>query len=78
MMKSISGFVCTLILASFLSVLVLFACGCGPHPRLGETQAEAERRRIRNSRIAQQQLGEDIETCLLLKKPCRLSTKRIP
>ena len=44
----------------------------------GETEAEGRRRHIRNDRINQQGLSQDIDRALLLDKPSKLSDKRVP
>jgi hypothetical protein len=45
--------------------------------QLGETEAEGRRRHLRNKRLNQQQLMEDIDAFLLLDEPSRLTTRRI-
>ena len=65
-------------LLCFICVLILFASGCKSYAQMGETEAEGRRRHIRNLRLAQQQLMEDIDAFLLLDRPCGLSEKRIP
>ena len=72
-MKNASA--CTVILVVVLCVLVFLPCGCG---QLGETEAEGRRRHLRNMRINQQELMEDIDRALLIDKPSKLSDKRIP
>lgn len=61
-----------------LYALILFTIGCESYAQMGETEAEGRRRHIRNFRIAQQQLMEDINTFWLIDEPCRLNEKRIP
>jgi hypothetical protein len=76
-MKSVSAFVCKVILAVLLSALIFlpFGCSCS---QLGETTAEGNRRHLWNLRIERQELMEDVDESLLLDQPSRLSDKRIP
>ncbi len=76
-MKSVSAFVCKVILAVFLSALIFLPFGCSSE-QVGETTAEGNRRHLRNLRINQQELMEDADESLLLDQPSRLSDKRIP
>ena len=78
MMKSVSVSVCKVILAFLLCALIFLPCGCGPYAQPGETEAEGNRRHIRNLAISQQQLMEDIDRIMLFDKPSKLSEKRIP
>jgi hypothetical protein len=67
-----------LILAALgvILVVLVFACfGCG---QLGETEAQGNRRHLRNLRINQQELMEDVDRTLLSDKPSKLTDKRIP
>jgi hypothetical protein len=57
-----------------LCALVVWLTGCA---QPGESTAEGHRRHLRNIRINQQQMVEDIDTVLLSDKPTRLSDKRI-
>ena len=78
MMKNVSVFVCKVVLGIIVCALVFLPYGCGSYAQLGETEAEARRRHLRNARINRQELAEDIDTALLLDKPSRLTDKRIP
>ncbi len=44
----------------------------------GETEAQGRRRHIRNARINQQELMEDVDKTLLVDKPSKLTDKRVP
>ena len=57
-----------------LCVLVFVLSGC---QQLGETKAEARRRRIRNSRIDQRTLKEDVEMFFHADEPSKLTERRI-
>jgi hypothetical protein len=59
-----------------LCALAVIPCGCGR--QLGETRAEAHRRRIRNQRINRQEILADVDAILLDDKPSRCTSKRIP
>ena len=50
----------------------------GELAQLGETEAEGRRRHLRNRRINQQQLMEDIDRVMMFDKPSKLTDKRIP
>jgi hypothetical protein len=58
-----------------LVVLFFICCSC---EQLGETEAEGNRRHLRNLRINQQQLMEDIDRTMMFDKPSKLTDKRIP
>jgi len=60
-----------------LCFLLFLIQGCSM-AQPGETAAEGHRRHVRNRRIAQQQLMEDIDKVLLYDGPSKLSTRRIP
>jgi len=72
-MKNASA--CTVILVVVLCVLIFLPCGCS---QMGETEAEGHRRHLRNVRINQQGLTEDIDKALLIDKPSKLTDRRIP
>ncbi len=77
MMKNASVFVCKVVLAVLLSVLVFLPSGCAQE-QPGETLAEGQRRHKRVLRINHQEMMEDIDKFLLLDRPSRLTDKRIP
>ena len=77
MMKKVSVFVCKLILAVLLSVLVFLPYGCSSQ-QPGETIAEGRRRHKRVLRINNQEMMEDIDRFLLLDQPSKLTGRRIP
>jgi hypothetical protein len=57
-------------------VVLFFVCfGCS---QLGETEAQGDQRHLRNLRINQQELIEDIDKTLLYDEPSRLTEKRVP
>lgn len=64
-----------MILGIFLFALIFWLNGCS---QPGETVAEGHRRHIRNVRINQQELNQDIDKALLFDEPSKLSDKRIP
>lgn len=63
------------VLGVILVVSCFICCGCA---QLGETEAEGHRRHLRNLRINQQQLMEDIDRTMMFDKPSELTDKRIP
>ena len=71
-MKNISV---STILAVVLCILILAMGGCS---HLGRTEEQVHRDHIRNVRLNQQQLVEDIDTFLLIDEPSKLTDKRIP
>jgi hypothetical protein len=75
-MKSVSVFVCKVILT--VIVFVFLPCGCRSYEQMGETAAEGRRRHQRNLRINRQQMMADLDTLMLLDKPSKLTDKRIP
>jgi hypothetical protein len=77
-MKSVSVFVCKVILTLILLVFVFLPCGCGSYEQMGETAAEGHRRHLRNLRINRQQMMADLDMIMLLDKPSKLTDKRIP
>lgn len=78
MMKKASVFVCKVILGIILFALVLLPWGCAFFEQPGETAAEGHRRHLRNLRLNQQALMNDIDKVLLMDKPSKLTNKRIP
>ena len=76
-MKSVSVFVCRVILGVVLSALVFLPSGCA-WDQQGETVAEGRRRHQRVRRINQQELMADLDKVMLYDKPSRLTDKRIP
>jgi len=72
-------------LSIFLLAIVIILSGCRCWPFVGgdcrqpgESDAEVNRRHIRNKRIRQQQLLEDVDTFMLTDQPSKLTDKRIP
>jgi hypothetical protein len=78
MMKSVSVFVCKVILAVVLFVFVFVPCGCRSYAQPGETAAEGLRRHQRNQSINRQEMMADLDKLMLLDKPSKLTDKRIP
>ena len=66
----------TFVLAA-LVFLMLWFCGCS-FQQPGETIAEGHRRHIRNYRVNQLEIMDDIDTALLADRPSRLSERTIP
>jgi hypothetical protein len=58
-----------------LFLLVVWLCGCSQY---GETTAEGNRRHIRNLRLNQEGLTEDVDRTMLFDDPNPLTDKRIP
>jgi len=77
MMKSVSIFVCKLILAIILCAFVFLPSGCS-FEQSGETAAEGRIRHQRNLRINSQEMMADIDKAMLFDKPSKLTDKRIP
>jgi len=77
-MKNSYVFGCKVLLGIILCALVLLPCSCASFEQPGETAAEGHRRHLRNLRINQQEMMEDIDKVLLLDRPSRLTDKRIP
>ncbi|HEW79244.1 MAG TPA: hypothetical protein ENH34_04675 [Phycisphaerales bacterium] len=73
-MKNTSVSICKVMLGAVLCTLVLWLSGCS---QPGETTAEGHRRHIRNVRLNQQELVEDIDKAIHADKPSKLSDKRI-
>ncbi len=67
--------VCKGILVIVYCSLVFLLCSCA---QSGETAAEGHRRHLRNVRINQQELMQDIDKALLIDKPSKLTDKRMP
>ena len=78
MIKSVSVFVCKVILVVALLILVFMPLGCSSFNQPGETAAEGRRRHDRIARINRQEMMADIDKALLLDKPSKLTDKRIP
>ena len=76
--KVMRDFVCKVILGAVLCALVVWLAGCGLFEQPGETMAEGHRRHLRNLRINQQELMQDIDKVMLFEKPSKLTDKRIP
>lgn len=66
----------TVILAAFLCSLLVGLVGC-TIAQQGETVAEGHRRHIRNVRINNQQLNEDLDTLFLTQEPSKLTDRTI-
>jgi len=65
----------SMVLGLALCAFVFCLTGCS-HP--GQTNAEVHRQHIRNTRINQQEMMEDIDKVMLFDKPSKLTDKRIP
>jgi hypothetical protein len=63
------------ILGIVLAVSLFICCGC---TQPGETEAEGNRRHLRNLRVNQQLLMEDIDRTMMFDRPSKLTDKRIP
>lgn len=74
-MKNVSV---SVFLGLVLCSLVLWLSSCGPYGQLGETTAEGRRRHIRNARVNQQEMIEDIDKAMLADKPRNLTNKTVP
>ena len=77
MMKSVPVFVRRVILSIVLCSLVLWLGGCR-FEQPGETTAEGRRRHLRNLRVNQQEMIQDIDRAMLMDEPSKLTDKRIP
>jgi hypothetical protein len=62
-------------LAVALVALVFVCFGCS---QPGETEAQGDQRHLRNLRINQQELMEDIDKTLLYDEPSKLTDRRVP
>ena len=76
-MKSVSVFLCKVVLPVMMLVLVFLPFGCSSS-QPGETAAEGHRRHKRMARINQQEMMADIDAVFMLDEPSRLTDKRIP
>jgi hypothetical protein len=76
--KVMRDFVCKVFLGTVLCALVVWLGGCALFEQPGETMAEGHRRHLRNLRINQQEMMQDIDRVMLFEKPSRLTDKRIP
>ncbi len=76
-MKSSYNFICKVVLALILCVLVFLNFGCSSK-QLGETKAEVRRKHKRVLRTNYREMMRDIDKVLLLDEPSKLSDKRIP
>jgi hypothetical protein len=63
------------ILGVILVASIFICCGCA---QPGETAADGHRRHLRNLRINQQLLMEDIDRTMMFDEPSKLTDKRIP
>jgi hypothetical protein len=63
-----------MILAVVLFALTIYLSGCS---QPGETVAEGHRRHIRNLKLNQQSLTQDVDSLMLFEKPSRLSDMKI-
>ena len=70
-------FVVSTVLAVFLINMAVGLFGCS-FAQPGETVAEGHRRHIRNWRLNQQQLMDDVDSVLMLEKHSVLNEKTIP
>jgi len=75
-MKNIA--VCKAILSVFCCALIFWLTGCGLFEQPGETVAEGHRRHLRNLRVEQQEMMEDIDRVMQTDQPSKLTDKRIP
>ena len=60
-----------------LVFLMLWYSGCS-FEQPGETVAEGHRRHIRNYRVSQQEMMDDVDTLLMLDQPSRLTERTVP
>jgi len=67
----------SIVLGIVLCALAFWLGGCSVK-QPGETTAEGQRRHLRNLRINQQELMQDIDKAMLFDKPSKLSEKRTP
>ena len=64
-------------LCIILCSLVLWLTGCW-YTQPGETAAEGHRRHLRNLRVENEQMMQDIDTVLHTDEPSSLNEKRLP
>jgi outer membrane biogenesis lipoprotein LolB len=76
-MKSLYNFICKVVLAFVLCVLVFLLFGCSSN-QLGETKEEVQRRHKRVLRTNHQEMMRDIDKVLLLDEPSKLTDRRTP
>lgn len=78
MMKNAFRSAVSAILGIVLFVLVFLPYGCcGYFSQPGETEAEGHRRHLRNLRINQQEMIQDIDRGMLFDKPAGTTDRRI-
>ena len=78
MMKNAFRSAVSIILGIILFVLVFLPYGCsGYFSQPGETEAEGHRRHLRNLRINQQEMIQDIDRGMLFDEPVRTTDRRI-
>lgn len=65
----------SVVLGVILIVLIFVCCGCS---QPGETDAQGNQRHLRNLRINQQELMQDVDRTLLFDEPSKLTDKRAP
>ena len=76
-MKSILACIYKIVLMVLLGSFILLPLGCSIS-QPGETAAEGHRRHIRNARINNQEMMQDLDTVFLIDSPSRLTETRIP
>ena len=75
-MKKLTDSFCRVVLLSVICCIIFWLSGCkGPQP--GETAAAVDQRRLRKSRIEQEQFRHDVDKLFLTDKPSTLSDKRV-
>jgi hypothetical protein len=79
MMKNASVSVCKVMLGIVLCAMVFWLSGCGGYfAHSGETEAEGNRRHLRNLSINQQSLMEDVDRAILADEPSKAAEKKVP
>ena len=73
--KIVKNIFVSMLLAVALVILFFVCFGCS---QPGETEAQGDQRHLRNLRINQQELMEDIDKALLYDEPSKLTDKRVP